>query len=83
MGTRNYQSAIYKSDALFQEAAKYGELKDSRARFQPKGFFMKKASEETLVERDREYRYSTKRNNRCGVCHTTKALGTGECMCSS
>lgn len=75
--TANFKAVIAKNRYIADEVAKYGSIQGTNHR---EGFFMKKPSEETLIERDRTFRHE-RRSNRCEVCHTTKALGSGSCMC--
>lgn len=77
--TANFRAVVYKNRYIADEVIKYGSIQGTSHRPQG-GFFMKKASEETLIERDRQQRYDSRRN-RCNVCNQTKSLGTGECGC--
>jgi hypothetical protein len=78
---RNTMNVVHKNNYLYDELVKYGELKDSRARFAPsQGFKRKPKSDETRAKEASERRYQN-RKNVCGTCFQLKSVGTGECGC--
>jgi hypothetical protein len=79
---KNTRAVMYNNRYIFDEVARYGQIKDSSAKFNtPPVFRRKAASPETRAAKAQEKRY-TKRSNLCPIHNMTKSLGTNLCpMC--
>lgn len=77
---RNTSRVARQNRFIEDEIVKYGELKDSRSKFQSEPVFRRKAKSPTTRAKEASEKRYTKRSNICPVCHMTKSMA-GTCDC--